>query len=153
MKTLLALLAFVPALAQAQDPAKPKPAEPAKLEILHATMLRLEAVPNKDRNPSKHRSAEVWVRNIGNADEEAGVDIYAITGGVVTKTVTSPPHKHSPRTGTGHRVEMDVGPDNGWVVVLRRASGELIAVKGSAPRFEVLARTPGALPGRPAPAK
>jgi hypothetical protein len=117
------------------------------------TMLRLEAVPNKDRKPSQHRSAMVWARNKSGKHMEVAIEVYLFNGERVTRTVSSPAVKLPPGQSNGYPVEMDMAPENGWVVIARDKDGRLIAVKGSSQKFEVRARTPGGLTGKPAPAK
>lgn len=152
MKILSTLLALTLAQASADDVTKPHP-EPPKLETVKPTTLRLDAVPNKDRNPAQHRSHMVWSRNTSGKLLEVAIEVYSFKGDSVTKTMSAPEVKLSPRQSNGYPVEMDVAPENGWVVLARDKAGALIAIKGSTQKYEVLARTPGGLTGKPVPAK
>jgi hypothetical protein len=156
MKTLLfllSLLALTPGPARAQGSAKPN-AEPAKLEPVVPGVLRLEVKQNRnDPNPFKIRTYHVNVKNIGSFTEDIAITSYQISGETVTATRTQNLRNFGTNHSTGFSVAMNVAPENGWVLVVRRKTGELLGVAGSARRFEILARTPGALKEPPAPAQ
>lgn len=156
MKTLLFLLclfALAPGPSRAETPAKPK-AEPAKLEPVVPGVLRLEAKQNKtDPHPAKKRTYNVLIKNIGSFNESIAITIYQISGETVTDTLSHNLSNFGIHYQTSYSAAMDVAPENGWVMVVKRKTGELLGVKGSAQRFETLARTPGALKEPAAPVK
>lgn len=148
MKTrLLALFA----LAFMAEPLRAADAPP---ERIVPSAVRLTVLPNgSDPKPSQRRTMEIKVHNNGTTAETVNVLTAWFTEGDRQRGAESGQYTLLGREWGGHNVDSDAkGPSTekltGWVVVVRRSNGDLLAVKGSASRLEAIARTPGSLKDR-----
>jgi hypothetical protein len=130
---------------------EPKPV-PAKLERIVPAQMRLTVVPTaSDPRPSRRRTMEIRIDNNGPQAETVNVTTSWFTEGDMLRDSVRRKYTLLSREHGLYKVDSDHdGPHTekltGWVVVVRRANGELLAVKGSPQRFETVARTPGAIP-------
>jgi len=99
--------------------------------------------------PSARRSIRVCLHSVGRDAKQLAINTYWIGGtprgvlGMVETFYTTSPDSYM-------ETDRDSLPQSqrieGWVVTVRdKATGALLAVKGSTPAMETLARTPGAL--------
>lgn len=124
----------------------------AEPERIVTSGIKLEAHAGKgDPHPTKHRTYDVRFANTGKVNEAIEVWTYWFTGTNVTRTTLVEFPRFIPTATNGYAVELDVAPENGWAAVVRRKAGGVLAVVGSGQRFEMLARTPGAVPTEPSP--
>ena len=150
MKTPLLILTLATVPLFAADPVKPGP-QAAKVEPVVSGALRMEVRPEpQDRNPARHRTSRVYVENLTAFNEDLEFTTYQMMGETVTQTKKTSFSRFPSKYRTYFSVEMDVAPENGWVFMVRRKSGELLGIKASAPRFEALARRTGSFQGPPA---
>ena len=138
---LFFVLSTAPLLAA--DPPKPGTAE-AKVEPMRPGGVRVDVkLDPQQRNPSKHRTYKIHISNVSSFFEDLDYVTYQFSGEKVTDVRPGSVTRVNPRFSAIITVEMDIAPENGWAFVVRRKTGDLVAIKASAQRFEALARQQG----------